>query len=197
MKIRNGFVSNSSSASFLVIIETLMSDDQIHEYIRKSDEWLDKWWEGGAYETIDISNIQKGKDTPMKIAEMSPSKDKVYHRDSDETVNLDLSTTMFNDWMSVPAWKLVRALSEDKVPGMKLKKIIRTEDQMFDEYTEVEFEPMTWEYESENNSFDDGRSYKLVQNETEMDYLDYLVSATGYKPTDEEMIALAKSHLNQ
>lgn len=203
MKIRNGFVSNSSSASFIVTIESELSDEQIQDYIRRSDDWLDHYWDGGEYHKIDffaeIAARTKGLPVPEAIiVDKEPIKNDVYHKQSDGTIELNYSTTMFNDWMSIPSWRFIRAVNEDKIPGIKLKKIVRTEDQMDDTNEVVEFDSECWEYQSKfNKEGSNNSSYKMAQNEVELDYLEYLVDVVDYKLTPEETVSLAKKHLNQ
>jgi len=44
MKMRNGFVSNSSSSSFVVTFKYSKSYDELVDLIRLSDEWVDEHW---------------------------------------------------------------------------------------------------------------------------------------------------------
>lgn len=190
MKIRTGFVSNSSSASFVVTIKTDLSDDKIENLIRKSNEFLDEWWEGGEAEFVDYENIVKGKPFPKKMGFKEPARDKVYHRKSQDIIELKLYTTMFNDWKDVPAWKFVRALSENKVEDVKLIEIRQTEYEYSDCNDVVEFDSKCWEYEYKEEKC------LIAQNKVDMEYLDYL-AFIGYQLTDSEIIQVVKNQLNQ
>lgn len=191
MKIRNGFVSNSSSASFVITINTDLPDSQIEEYIRLSDEWLDKYWEGGQIETWDWekSDLKNGKRV-TKTVDRDPSRDMYYERIDSHTVKIKPSMTMFNDWMDTPGWKFIRAINEERIKGLKLVEILQTEDEYMDCNEVVEFEPKCWEMQ------DHYEDYRAKQNEIELEYQSYLIK-TGYIPTEEEVVEFTKNQLNQ
>ena len=202
MKIRNGFVSNSSSASFIIKIKSELSDLEIHNLIRESDEWLDKWWEGGEYKTIDflesMNSRKNGLPEPPEITVYrEPLRDNVFSREEDGVIELSLSTTMFNDWMDVPTWKFIRAIQEEKFPDIKLVEILQTDGEEHVHNTITELDTRCWEYKEKINDLDYfGTNYRAKQNEIDMEYFKYLVSV-GYVPTDEEVIKIAKNQLNQ
>src|SRR6056297_2507054 len=129
MKIRNGFVSNSSSASFVITINTSLDDSEIENYIRQSDEWVDKWWEGGEYQSLNISAIMNSNEHKEETKYREPVKDEIFSRENENTIKINLYTLMFNDWTDVPAWKFVRAISEGKIPEIKKFEIVQTENE--------------------------------------------------------------------
>lgn len=137
MKIRNGFVSNSSSSSFVLTFKYSKSYDELVDLIRLSDEWVDEQWENFPVQDFE-SRLGLSKAEPSLEEEALGFKH--YLKQIDEsTFELQLSTTMFNDWTDVPAWTFLRALLENQIDGASEEdvKIVQTEEQGFDSNIEV------------------------------------------------------------
>lgn len=190
MKVRNGFVSNSSSASFIIKLNTSLGDEEIYRLIRKSDDWLDKYWDGGETEQWDLSEGFTNRKPKTKIVKKDPVSKEVYKRINDSTIEINLFTSMFNDWMDVPAWPFIRAVNEGKIKDLNLVEIIQTEDEYMSCNDIVEFNFKTWELQ------DQFESYNAAQNKVELEYQGYLISI-GYVPTEEEIVEFTKNQLNQ
>jgi len=138
MKMRNGFVSNSSSSSFVVTFKYSKSYDELVDLIRLSDEWVDEHWHDFPVQDFE-SRLGLSKEEPS-WEEALGFKHYLKQLD-DSTFQLQLSTTMFNDWADVPAWVFLRALLENQIDGADEAdvKIVQTEEQNFD--CEVEIVP--------------------------------------------------------
>lgn len=208
MKIRSGFVSNSSSASFIISFKSSLTEKEIAEIIRKSDSYLDEKWDATSeygYDAKDIFNSTLGKPPEKKLVKRTPEKNKFF-KAYEDGFEIYPSTTMFNDWMDVPAWKFVRALSENRIPSIKLNKIIQTEEEYDTIKKETSFEVQCWESESyehdvEVDRFDSEKEKSKSKKEAEKrqkyvsyEYLSYL-SKIGVHLTKDEEVFLAKNHL--
>ena len=192
MKIRNGFVSNSSSASFIIKFSFTGEQDDVINKLRKSSEWVDKQWEDW---TASPDSIFKEERTFQgnKHGLVFDGKEATYQ----------LYTTMFNDWADIGGWKFVRALSDNRIPGMKLSSLIQTEDEYNSCHKEVEFDKWCWEYDSciinpwrDKIDDEDVKEAKEKQDELELEYMIYL-SNIGATFTDEEKVYLAKGQLSK
>lgn len=196
MKIRNGFVSNSSSASFIIKFNSSLSKDRIIEIIKKSDEWLDEKWDKTIREMFNWS-----QNTPEEESEEIEPLSKTFFGKDGNDYFIKPATTMFNDWMDVPAWQLIRALNEGRIQKTELVENRKT----FDGYSEcdelVEFDKYCWEYNSaildpyENMDPNDIPEANEKQNDIEYEYLNYL-SKIDVPLTENEIQYLAKQHLN-
>jgi len=199
MKIRSGFVSNSSSASFIIKFKSQLPEEEISNYIRKSDKWLDERWDATQRRVFDFDAMRQNgatKDKMHKYEPCTPYKDEFFYKEEDGW-NITPYTTMMNDWMDVPAWQFIRAISEGRIEGIKLEHIIQTESEYESTNSFVEFDVHTWEYgdldrEDESNKI----SIYEKEDDTSYNYIKYL-SSVGVKITDEESVFLAKNHLSK
>lgn len=198
MKNREGFVSNSSSASFIVKFKSDFSRDQLATFIRKSDEWLDKWWDVTEREAWDWS---AGIDNRKKIIETIVPAGEQFLVEGDGYFTINPETTMMNDWRDIPLWQLIRALHEGRVPGSKLIE----NRQVFEEHSDCNIlidkvDTTCWEYDQAilhpGKNVKAGRisEAKLLQEEIEYEYLTFL-SKINAPLTEEETLLLAKKHL--
>ena len=167
MKVRTGFVSNSSSASFIVKFRSNLKPSKIKKLI---------------------------KNTGSKDA-------KLFHGSADE-YSFEAQTYMFNDWMDVSEWKLIRALSEDRIDGAKLVSITKTEEEYGDVDYKTNFDRRTWEYEELDNddkfqyTEDEKLKIKETQNKVDKEYLEYLKTC-NQNISQEEIIELTKHLLSK
>ena len=202
MKIRQGFVSNSSSASFIVSFKSTLPIEDVKTMVRTSSEWLDRWWDVTEKEQRDWPKhgIKTTKTTIKKI----PAIGLTYVKEANGVYEIKPDTTMFNDWMDIPEWKFIRALSEGRVPNTELSEIIQTTDEYDDCHNKVSFNKICWEYEYDVLQKDKygktkpNETQKAVkqQNEYNYEYLAYLASINSSLSEDEE-IELAKQHLDR
>lgn len=139
MKIRNGFVSNSSTASFIVTFSATIPQKDVEQIIRLSEssrfsyELVFRFAEDGAVEAINRGEEEERKEW---IIPMEKNMFGFY--------DMELSTFMFNDWMDVDCWKFVRMLAENRNSKLSLVQIIKTEEEYTDCYEYVSFDPQTW-----------------------------------------------------
>lgn len=177
MKVRLCFVSNSSSASFVVKFESSLPRDQIENFIRKSDENVDKEWD------LDIEYIiEIGK---KRFSNMKEAYKKNLQSDG-FIYELKQFTSMFNDWNDVPCSKFIRALSENRIEGIKLIEILKTEEEFYNINKVVEYDPKPWNY---NDSEDKEKIDKLLEKNN-LEYLEYL-KQINQTVSDDETIKIA------
>ena len=194
MKIRMGFVSNSSSASFIIKFKTSLSFDDMAEYIKKSDEWIAKRWDEEKREKVDWKNLSKK--TKPKFEKCTPMREEFLFK-TDNGWEIRPSTTMFNDWMDVPAWVFIRAVNEGRIDGIELEKIIKTEEEYDDCLKDDEFNIHCWSWDYLEREDEPEESKKETferEEEITYEYIKYL-SMIGSKLTQEEEIYLSKNLL--
>jgi hypothetical protein len=203
VKKRSGFVSNSSSASFIVKFHTDKSREELEGMIRKSNVWLDKRWDKTEIEEYDWSRFKSGgtKDLPKKMVEVEPEKDK-FLKGQEKEFEIHPETSMFNDWTDVPGWVFIRAIDEGRIPDVFLDEIIQTEDEYNDVNEPVDFDITTWEYQeyvenpTVNPTDEDVKKALETQRQRDVEYLLYL-SKIGVPLSDEETIFIAKHKLSE
>lgn len=175
MKIRKGFVSNSSSASFIIKFKSSLPKDEIGDYITLGDSYLKSVWDK-PQSVLDMgeSDFAKGKIKYKNIDEI-PLKERKLKED-DLYYYYETDTTMFNDWTDVPGWKFIRLINEDKHPNIKLVKIQQTYDGHEEVDIEAEFDPYVWNHKED----------KIEQFKVEKEYVQYLADI-GIEITNEEL----------
>lgn len=199
MKLRDGFVSNSSSASFVVSFSSSLSVEEISNLICKADEWLAKKWSETKGQRLKAESFQSGnfEYEDIEVEPMSSNLQK-----NGDKYTFTASTTMFNDWYDVPGAKFFRALSENRIPDISNVEIIQTEDEMDTISKKVEFDPYCWEYETNiihpwgDPKKKEKKEAESKQFELEMEFLEYL-SSIGSQLTQEQEIQLAKYQLSK
>jgi len=145
MKIRSGFVSNSSSASFVVKFTSEHTKYEIQQH-------LDELYANDSFRK---------------------SKEYGGLRSYPEYYEIEASTTMFNDWYDVTEWPFIRMLCEidPKLSGYTLLNLIQTEEEYDSCEKEVRFDEHPWDYEEGKELSPDSKE-KLEENSGE--YLNYL-----------------------
>ena len=207
MRKRVGFVSNSSSASFIINFSSEKSWKEIEHYIYESEPNLIEVWNEHKLKKYDWEKVfQKGLknklDEEVEI-DGDPRRNNFIDKGNGKYA-LNSSSTMFNDWMSMPYWKFIRALDEGRIKGLKLDSIIQTEDEYDLVENEVKFNSKTWEYESslDDSDYNNNMSQQekndiiLEQNETDLSYKEYL-SNLGEFISEEEKLEVVKFLLNK
>ncbi len=117
MKKREGFVSNSSSASFIISFRSIKNIKDVIKDINASKKWYDNM----------------GYPCENNLIE----KDGIYL--------LSTSTTMFNDWYDIAAWPFIRMLDEKADSDYEIIRINQIEEEWSDCDLTVRFNPITWE----------------------------------------------------
>ncbi len=205
MKKRIGFVSNSSSASFIINFSSEKSWKEIEHYIYESEPNLIKIWNEHKKKSYDWGKVfQKGikskLDDEIEI-DGDPRRNDFIDR-GDGKYTLDSSSTMFNDWISMPYWKFIRALDEGRIKGLKLDSIIQTEDEYDTVEEEVKFNPLGWELENIEDSYYKEMSKQEKddiideQRDIDLSYKEYL-SNLGEFISEEEKLEVVKFLLNK
>lgn len=207
MKKRSGFVSNSSSASFIINFSSEKSWTEIEHYIYNCDEGLINRWNEHKTKTYNWSQILKNKTLKEEEIEVDGDprrNDFIDHNDGKYSLYAD--TTMFNDWTDIIYWKFIRALSEDKFLKIKLDSIIQTIEEYDDCNKEVKFNKVVWEYGDMIDRPDDDYYKKMSNQEKQeiikeqydidMSYKEYIADM-GVVMTEEEVLEIAKYKLNQ
>lgn len=169
MKIREGFVSNSSTASFIVTFSANVPSDyfcieqdieqmiKLSEPNRHSFTLTFRFVDDGIVEAVDRDEEERDWSVPIE-------------KNMFGFYDVELSTAMFNDWMDVECWKFVRMLSENKSSKLSLVHIIKTEQEYTSCYEYVTFDKFCWDSRYNRDSIADERR----QNEIEKEYEKYL-----------------------
>jgi hypothetical protein len=175
MKVRNGFVSNSSSASFVLKIETTLPDEEIEKIIHLRDSYLQNVWDK-PYEFLDInnSNFEEGEIHYSPMDDIQ-AREKIIKKDG-KFIYITLDTDMFNDWTDVPGWKFIRLISENKHPKIRLLEIRKIYSEYNDCNIHVDYDPYIW------NSDED----KAAQFRVDKEYIQYLMDI-GIEITNKEL----------
>jgi hypothetical protein len=151
MRIRTGFVSNSSSASFVIKfgLDSETTEDFVDRCITESDVWLKKKWFATKRQKNDFSwlrRMKKGKHKERKpVYEKCPTEKSLKLSKEGDVYSLSLDTTMFNDWSDVPGYRFVWALSENRIKGINMVELRQTEEEYNDCNDIVVFAPEPWE----------------------------------------------------
>lgn len=175
MKTRRGFVSNSSSASFIIKFKSSLPREEIEKLIVTDDNYLEDVWDKPEV-ILDGKNsdIMNGKFVYSSVDNV-PVKNKKLRVD-DDVYYYESDTIMFNDWTDTPGWKFIRLLSEQKHPNVELVEIRQTYDGYEDVDRRVSFNPRVW-----NCNEDD-----ISQFRTEKEYIQYLADI-GMELSNEEL----------
>jgi len=171
MKFRNGFVSNSSSASFIVKFTTSYPKEEIQKHLNIMLEGF-RWIKNKKYDKL---VFEKG----------------IY--------SISSETSMFNDWYDITEWPFIRMLSEidPSISGYHLKEIRQTESEYSDCDTIVKFDPKPWvvQWVEHHNSDQTNKQYAKDKKEAiermrevEGQYLSYLYSMG--LPVDDKLLLL-------
>ena len=178
MKVREGFVSNSSTASFIVIFRTkeFCFREEVEQAVRLSDKWLDEYWDRVEVEEPAFSEIFLPREE-RKLGTTTVScepESRILTEIDEMTYSLDLYTSMFNDWMDVPTWKFVRMISEKKDSRFELISIVQTEEEYSTVEYSVTFNSTVWEMDNRDPA--EGRFVGAVKRQREVDkeYKEYL-----------------------
>ena len=179
MKIRSGFVSNSSTASFVVTFQTKASSKRIEKVIRTSDKFLSEKWDSTERDEWDWDKTDVASSNWVtKKVPCDPWKNKI--EKEKDVYKVPLYTSMLNDYMDIPAWKFVRALSENKISNFKFIELLQTEGDYVDINDVVDFDKYCWEYREyivkgdlRRKDSDVGKAIKK-QESVEISYLEYL-----------------------
>ena len=175
MKIRNGFVSNSSTASFIVTFSANVPSDyfcieqdieqiiKLSEPNRRSFSLTLQFTDDGTVEAMDRDGEEREWSIPVEKNMLG-------------FYDITLSTAMFNDWMDVDCWKFIRMLAENKNSKLSLVHIIQTEKEYADCYEYVTFDKMCWDSRSDSASF---LADRRRQREIETEYEKYLETLKG------------------
>lgn len=174
MKIRNGFVSNSSTASFIVTFSANVPPDYF--CIEQDIEQMIKLSEPNRHcFTLSVRFTDEGA-----VETMQDEEEREWSIPIDRNMfgfyDLELSTSMFNDWMDVECWKFVRMLAENKNNKLSLVHIIQTEDEYRNCYEYVTFDKLCWDSRSDSASF---LADRKRQKEIETEYEKYLETLKG------------------
>ena len=143
MKVRNGFVSNSSSASFIIYFGSDKDYNELKEMINKSH------------------NLRK-----------NTLFDQCKLNNEDEIYSLELGTGMFNDWTDVPGWKFVRALHEGKINNSRLYSILQTSSEDSIRNEQVEFDPYVYDSE-QNTDLQSKKEVEYIKYLASIGYDDF------------------------
>lgn len=201
MKIRLGFVSNSSSASFIITFKTRVSSKRVEKVIRISDKWLSEQWDQTEREDWDWSKskLLQGQ-MVTKTVPCDPWKNKI--KKEKDVYKISVDTSMLNDHTDIPAWKFVRALSEDKIPDFKFIELLQTGGDDTSISDVIDFDKRCWEYreyvvgESLGKKDSDVAKAVKKQESVEIVYLEYLADI-GTDLPEEDVLKLAKFQLNK
>lgn len=163
MKYRKGFVSNSSSASFIIKFKSSLSKEEIGKLIKTDDQYLKSAWDK-PQSMLDVSESDfKNGELKYKNIDKIPLKERKLRQD-DSYYYYEADTIMFNDWTDVPGWKFIRLIKEKKHPDIELKDIRQTYDEHDEVDKEAEFDSHIWNYDEDRNA----------QFQIEREYVQYL-----------------------
>ena len=126
MKIRNGFVSNSSSASFVIYFYSTLPDNELIDKMAASSPWVK------IHTEVDGDSFRAyfGDDILIK---------------SNEEYRLTVSTIMFNDWTDINLYNFIRAINEKMIDDVHIVNMIQTEEEYENVIKEVEFDPRSYD----------------------------------------------------
>lgn len=149
MKIRLGFVSNSSSASFIVSFKSNKTYEEVKKLILEdsSASHLSK-----PQMIVDWTESKERGETVYKQISEGPQIDKYLELDG-STYRFKPSTIMFNDWGDIPGWSFIRALIEGKIEGLKPDHLIQDFDGHDECFREVDFKEIGFESENKNSEY--------------------------------------------
>lgn len=154
MKIRKGFVSNSSTASFIVTFSANVSQEEIEQIIKLSDPNRSIRFSG-----LDFFESMRDEERDSWIIPLEKNMFGFY--------DVELSAVMFNDWMCVECWKFVRLLSEDKSTKLSLVQIVKTEEEYASCYELSSFDKWCWDSRNRDSDFADKRRQMDIEKEYE------------------------------
>jgi hypothetical protein len=159
MKIRNGFVSNSSTASFIVTFSANnVSQEDIEQIIKLSESnrhsfvLTFRFSDDGTVEGADRDEEERDWSVPIE-------------KNMFGFYDVELSTVMFNDWMDVDCWTFARMLAENKNSKLSLVHIVQTEKEYADCYEYVTFDKMCWDSHNSRESLADKRRQREIEKE--------------------------------
>ncbi|MDR0841826.1 MAG: hypothetical protein LBP68_00210 [Acidobacteriota bacterium] len=138
MKIRTGFVSNSSSASFVCRFTSKLPRETLDALIRICSEYLDEQWDVTEKEAMNWKTMRKVKASgktswsspTYKIVKCKPLKDRMLLQIGRSQYILMRDTVMYEDFRNIDIWPFVRALYAQRIPDTQPMKI-ELEDQPY------------------------------------------------------------------
>lgn len=149
MKRREGFVSNSSSASFIVKFTSAYPEETVQKHLNELYV-THKYRKDREYKGIETHSGQYW---------------------------ISAQTTMFNDWFDVVEWPFIKMLSEvdSDFSGYSLIEIRQIEDECGICDSTVSFDGRTWEQKI-SERYDEKKRQEVMEDilSLEDDYLDYL-----------------------
>jgi hypothetical protein len=139
MKIRSGFVSNSSSASFCLNFKSTLTRSQIAKYICASDEWIAKRWNQTERESFSFKPNE-----PKKMEKCEPGR-KMLKGSKANGYKMLCDTSMFNDWRDVNGWLFIWALQDNRIKDIELIEIKQIEEEYHECDHVTKFSELPWE----------------------------------------------------
>ena len=136
MKLRFGFVSNSSSASFIINFKSSLPEDDLIHFISTSNVWYENH----------VSTKERNGSLLATFGD-----DGLYR--SEDMYQLVVGTIMFNDWTEIIPYNFIRAIDETMIEGIELIDIIQTEDECDSTHKKVEFDSKNI-YDNSQNAVD-------------------------------------------
>jgi hypothetical protein len=159
MKLRNGFVSNSSSASFVIIIKSTLPQKTVEEYIRKSDKHLDEIWDK---EEKEIFNGFDGRKANYRTEKCLPRRTEYFKKLDENLYEFDTETSMFNDWRDVAGCLFIETALEGRIKDVDIVKIVSDYGEQDDEII-YDFRP--WQKKEIDDAIIEGRKSFLKDDE--------------------------------